>query len=393
MKTGRACYLTALILATTPSLAAAQMGVPDQCKSFKTAIAGDLDLLGRAEEKESIESSSHLARTFIWENDMFAGGGDIHYTNGMKLSWLHSPCRHRHESLKKGYRSLLEAVSSPNTQFRVHSGGLVGMNMYTPRDKDDPNRVRTDRPYAGWVYVGWNLQAARIANGELTGDEHQLELQLGFTGGKTAQREIQEYIHRNISDSRISQGWDHQIGQRIGVNALYAFRKDLSPRTQSQWLRFVPHAGFNLGNLMQFVNAGGMVMLGRSAGDYPGTSIQPLRLDTKLMREEVVSRVSSSGEKTETVLTSVKPAPVLYVFAGLDARYIFSSVFVEGFGASKHDIELKHGVYDLMGGIAWGNDDWRLSYKVIHRSKEFSSPDPSKETTHRIGQISLTWFY
>jgi hypothetical protein len=379
-------------LGCAPLARAQTAAVPDECDGFRKAVAADKSLKDDKKLREAIESSSHVARTFIWENDGWIGGGDFNYTNGMKLSWLHSPCRrrHEHEWLRGIYRNALKSLFS-GAAFNVHSGGLIGMNMYTPNDLSEPNRLRNDRPYAGWVYVGWNLQAVRLLEDPLVGEEHQLELQLGFTGPKTAQREIQEYIHRNITDSTISQGWDHQIGQRLGVNALYAVRKDVLPPSYSR-LRLVPHAGFSLGNLMQFVNAGGMLMLGKSEGDYPGTSIQPLRVDQRSLEFEMTESRDAEGRKTPSYV-SVRPKPVWYVFGGIDARYIFSSVFVEGFGESRHDIELKHGVYDILGGVAFGTQGWRFSFKAIHRSKEFSSPDPSLEKSHRIAQASLTWFF
>ena len=353
-------------------VALAQPVVPDDCGAFKKSLPAEGD------ERDEIESASYIARTFLWENDLWVDGGDFNYTNGMKFSWLHAPCRHRHKWLKEPYRRALVGVFGDDRgSYQVHSGGLFGMNMYTPNNLAEPGRIRTDRPYVGWVYFGYNLQASNTA----TAEDHQLELQLGFTGPATAQREAQEYIHRNISNSQISQGWDHQVERRFGLNALYAYRKDLFPDSS---LRFVPHAGFSLGNLLQFVNAGGLVLLGKSANDYPGTSIQPLHVDFNRREQKGIS-VQSVDE--------LRPGRVYYLFAGLDARYVFSSVFVEGAGESKHDIDLIHDVYDLIAGITFGGGNFRFTYKYILRSKEFTSPDPAVVKSHRIGQLGFTWFF
>lgn len=366
----------------------AQVEVPDKCDGLKAELERDKVLSPM--NKEKLRASSFISHTFIWENDSFAAGGDHHYTNGMKYAWLHNPCRYEHEGLKSKYRELLgKFFRGP---FSVHSGGLVGMNMYTPNVTETAQRIRSDRPYAGWVYAGISLHATRsndqaVGSAESQKDDHVLELQLGFTGPKTLQREAQEYIHRNLTSSNISQGWDNQIEQRLGANALYLFRRNFQPQS---WLRIVPHAGFSLGNLIQFGNAGAMLLVGKSANEYPGTTIQPLGTDLKLLSEVSAIAAEVPGR---TAYSRFRPKPVFYGFLGLDARYVASSIFVEGTGDSAHDIDLVHGVYDLIAGIAWGTHSYRFSYKIINRSKEFESSDPTVPKSHRFGQFSLTWFY
>jgi lipid A 3-O-deacylase len=379
MKIRRSLYTLALgagLTLKTIGAAAQTTGIPEKCEDFNALVDQDERLDQR--DREKIKSSSSLSHTFIWENDSFAAGGDFNYTNGMKLSWLHNPCRHRYTSLKGHYKGMLASIFHAH-DFRVHSGGLFGMNMYTPNNLNTAARITTDRPYAGWLYGGISVQATREL--DLMGEkieQHQLELQVGITGPKSLQREAQEYIHRNITDSDMPLGWDNQIGQRIGVNALYGWRRDFYPQSR---VRVVPHAGFSLGNLVQFVNGGGMVLIGNSGGDYPGTTLQPIRAEDRML------------QKTAGTSIAVQPGKVLYGFVGVDARYVFNSVFVEGFDESAHNIELIHGVYDVIGGVAWGNHNVRLSYKVVYRSKEFHSPDPTLEKSHRFGQFSVSWFF
>lgn len=346
------------------------------CQQFKDEV--DDAITSDQKRVDEINSSSNIAHTLVWENDSFALGGDYNYTNGMRLSWVHNPCRYKYESLKDGLKDSLRWLTGSDS-FSVNSSGIFGMNMYTPNDLKESERIKTDRPYAGWTYGGVGLYASRLLPTDATFGEseiHQIELLIGLTGPISMQQEAQEYIHRNIN-SQMPQGWDHQIEQRFGFNALYLMRRESE---LSKYIRFVPHTGVSVGNLMQFVNAGAVVLLGKSNGEYPDLVLLPGVSPPKVPPEERKYSSYFAGWFS-------------YVFVGIDGRYVFNSVFVEGFDENDNDIDLIHNVYDLMAGVAFGWGDFRLSYKMIWRSQEFTSPESRYEKGHRIGQFGITWLF
>lgn len=114
-------------------------------------------------EKARIMASSSLSHTFIWENDSFAHGGDRHYTNGMKLSWMNNPCRQHYRRVAEWFDSLVglhdKTPKGEKIESVVSTGNLFGMNMYTPNDITVATRNRNDRPYAGWLYIGAQVQS------------------------------------------------------------------------------------------------------------------------------------------------------------------------------------------------------------------------------------------
>ena len=311
----------------------------------------------------------YYVTTFIWENDAYGNWSrvDEKYTNGMKWSWLYNPCRHEGNIQKDFLRNAIELFSSKQS-LEFYSGISFGMNMYTPNNIDVAYRQTNDRPYAGWAYFGLVANAIK-RNNTLVDSIHTLELQIGVIGPWSAQGAIQKWWHDDVGMSSHSpSGWQYQIPNRLGVNALYSYRKNYYIMGRN--VRLTPNAGFSLsfGTVMDFINAGGLISFGKPRDDYPTTTIQPSILN-----------VTSKNDG------------YYYGFAGFDFRYIFYSRFIAGDGDARHDITLKHNVADYILGFAWKPNKWKtkLSYMLIYRTQEFNSYDSSLRGAHKIGQISF----
>jgi hypothetical protein len=92
------------------------------------------------------------------ENDASAGT-DRYYTSGVKLSWS-SPNLERYSD--SPYASpflplfdLLPYINEADYQKNLVYG--IGQNIYTPDDTESVGLVGNDRPYAGWLYVGFGV--------------------------------------------------------------------------------------------------------------------------------------------------------------------------------------------------------------------------------------------
>ena len=76
-----------------------------------------------------------------------------------------------------------------------------------------------------------------------------------------------------------------------------------------------------------------------------------------------------------------------YLFAGLDGRAIARNIFLDGNTfRDSHDVDKKILVGDANVGLAIGYDDYRLSYTLNYRTKEFDGQDDPSI----FGSISLT---
>jgi len=203
-------------------------GVVKKSESMKDLI-NYLAVKGDRSEREyyaKITQPDYLT-TFLWENDAFGNAErvDEKYTNGMKWSWVYNPCRNE-GNFQKNALKLAINLFSPDAGLNYYSGRSFGMNMYTPNDIDANYRQVYDRPYAGWAYVGW-LATGIMREGSFIKYSHTLELQAGVIGPVSAQGALQKYWHDDVGMSRhIPQGWQYQIGNRPGLNALYSYRRN-----------------------------------------------------------------------------------------------------------------------------------------------------------------------
>ena len=358
--------LLILILSISSAYASDYETLSKECRAY-------LNWTEQYYDEERLKASSHLKRSFLWENDSFltSKDEDRHYTNGMKLTWVDNPCRNESELFKNMFKNVLNTFSFDFTQ--IYTGGVFGMNMYTPNDLSDSSRNTNDRPYAGWMYGGLILQSRNTEMNKF----HSIEIDLGFIGPVAGQGEVQTWVHDHITDSEIPLGWKNQIGNKIGINLQYLYRQNFGSIPMSSGnnlIRLVPHTGFSIGNVVNYINIGGLIIIGKSGLDLPALMIQPVFTpDVKIKR------------KIDTEL---------YFFAGIDYRYYGSSIFIEGKGDSSHDIDIVPNVYDLMLGISYKpRADYRISYKIIDRSEEFDSNVSSFNRSHRIGQFNIEWFF
>src|SRR5687768_1848845 len=223
--TGCRAIVMAVCVCAPLSLHAAMSTNEENCNAFRLAVAERVDLT--EDEKSEWLASPNIWRGFIWENDGYAAGGDRHYTNGMKLSWVYNPCRGKLKFLEAAWRRLHGDDDSQANRF--YTGGVFGMNMFTPTDIRVDVRQRFDRPYVGWSYGGLQVQrqtpdprapASASAKGWGAGVD-VLELQFGIVGPAAGQGPIQEWWHRDVGTSEKMPHWEFQVPDYLGLNAVY----------------------------------------------------------------------------------------------------------------------------------------------------------------------------
>ena len=84
--------------------------------------------------------------------------------------------------------------------------------MFTPNDPDVSTPPDGERPYAGWLGLEFSLQAGS------ENSANTATLSIGTTGKNSYADDIQKWIHENISDSPVFQGWDTQAPAELTIN-------------------------------------------------------------------------------------------------------------------------------------------------------------------------------
>lgn len=356
-------HLSALLavgLATAPLAHAA----PDRAEAAR--------LEGLALEEASLGFGSI---SFYAENDKFFAGTDRNYTNGFKVSALTTNLRDfDQDGVPEPIRALARGLDPLMRDDAIPKLGLsLGQNIYTPEDTETTAYQPNDRPYAAWLYLGINYQnyyppkpgsaLARLAT---------LEVQLGAAGGDWALGEFVQNGFHNIINVDEAQGWDNQIDSEPGLNLVYEHKWRLSTaQARTGWgADLIPHAGFSLGNVFTYANAGASVRFGyRLPADFGTNLIRPTGDSNPVARE---------------------PFSV-WLFGSFDGRAVARDITLDGntFNSNSPSIDKEPLVADLLGGIGVGTRRWQLTYAQAVRTKEFKG----QSDTQVFGSLSLTYFY
>ncbi len=297
--------------------------------------------VARADEKPKTESAGNIS--LIVENDLVVRT-DRDYTSGVKASWITAP--ENTPLWAKAFATQIPLFSNWST---VRTEYALQQVIFTPQRTTLVTPDPRDRPYAGWLNASFALLGE---NGPLL---DQLAVSVGVVGPASLAQESQKLIH-DLYRQPSPNGWAHQLRNEPTLQlryqrswralAAYSFDGDYG-------LDVTPHAGFMLGNVYTFANAGITFRLGKDLQqDFGPPRIGP--------------NVSGSGYFV--------PRKTLgwYLFAGLEARAMARNIFLDGstFEASPH-VSKRPFVGDLQAGFAVTLDQIRLSYTQVWRTKEF----------------------
>ena len=298
----------------------------------------------------------------IEENDSIGFDSDKYYTQGLEFIYLGPDVEA--DSAWIGPFDALDSLGLFNTsdagEVSRRYEVMLGQSMFTPKDtaREDPDP--SDRPYAGWFYGGVGL----IQDTDRRRLDH-LELLAGVVGpaafGRTTQNDWHQFI--GIDKSR---GWDEQLHNEPGLMLSYERKwRLLQPLGSGLAFDAIPELGITVGNVMDYVQAGGMIRFGKNLeADYGPSRIRPALSGTPYFNSDYLDGPFG-----------------FYFFIGTQGRAIARNLFLDGntFQDSR-SVDSEALVGDLSGGLSmfWG-DAVKLDAVVTYRTKEFEhQDDPTK---------------
>lgn len=300
------------------------------------------------------------------ENDFFGGGTDRHFTHGTRLVYLTKPLKWMTDAANRIPWFFMDPESEdPDDALRARGTLSIGQNIYTPEDISDDQFILTDRPYAGWLYLGFGV----VTN---TGSRRydQLKLEIGLVGPWSHAEEVQTFWH-SLFGLTVPRGWDHQIGNEPGFNLYYEQVRRLAKQNLISGFEIdlLPHFGGSLGNIFTYGACGITARIGRNLkNDFGPPRIRPslpgggfFQLDKKLN---------------------------WYFFIGAEGRLVFRNIFLDGNTFSdSHSVKKEMLIGDIQAGIALQLYRFRLTYTQIFRGREFDEQVKSD----LFGSISLAY--
>jgi lipid A 3-O-deacylase len=267
------------------------------------------------------------------ENDV-TRGSDRHYTAGSHLLYLASD-RATPDWLDRFSRWL----PFPSSQVQAAKFGFeVGQEIYTPGDLGNPNVVKDDRPFAGWLYESSFLQRRGAMTDQWFAMD-QIRLDLGVVGPEALAQEAQDLFHQ-----RDPRGWPNQLDSEFGVNLRYDLHYLYRCSSRNNWsFDFIPAASGSLGNVQSFLGLGTTFRCGYN----------------------IPNEFEIPGKKTELKWG-------FYFFAGAGGRVVLQNIFLDGnTWHDSHSVDKEPFVGDIRAGATLALKAFELSFFQNVRTEEF----------------------
>jgi hypothetical protein len=301
-----------------------------------------------AAEAQDVPDASKFV-TFSLENDSIGSGRDENYTNGVRFTAFDTQAR---------APEFIDRIAGKIPTFDINQTTSIyytlGQNLYTPSDITLPYAQPNDRPWAAWLYMSAGLVT-------VTGNHaDDVELTAGVVGPAAAGEPVQLTVHR-ITNSKTPKGWNNQIHSEPGL--MVSWNRRFPDALETNFLGFhaalTPHGGATLGNIYTYGNAGATVYLTPSDDGI----------------QDVPPRVRPAMPGTGFFATP-ESGVSWYLFAGVEGRAVARNIFLDGntFRDSP-SVDKENFVADGNAGLAVTWDDFRLSYSLTYRTREFETQD------------------
>ena len=315
------------------------------------------------------EEEQHSYLTFYYENDLF-NGEDANYTSGGRLSYITSGqpavdiafIQHTLDFLSGGEDSseLMKSIwgLGDPSKVRYSYGFALTQPMVTPENKFSAEPDPGDRPYVGWLGLGFSVHARdhRTLN--------SVEISLGTVGPHAFAEDTQDYVH-DIRDLDKFQGWDSQMPNEPTLNIVFNQKRrwhlleDASLPMNLEIDGF-HETGVSLGNFLTDIHIGGLIRIGWNL---------PVEFsDARLTQTAHTQRLFSNGEGAGERWSG-------YAILGARGSAVFHDITIDGPVFRSYDSNIKRepliGEAYIGFGVRRGN--WEFGYVHTYRTKQFES--------------------
>lgn len=299
------------------------------------------------------------AFTVTIENDLFASGRDQDYTSGGRLGVVQGNAPFW--AIFDAHRLPLVARGAAITYETA-----IGQSIFTPFDIAARRADPRDRPYAGFLHANFGITARTPPTPAGAQRTDQWQLVVGVIGPASLAEPAQRIIHE-LTGSQRPRGWGAQLRNEPAINLSYRHSRRLP---LADWgfarLAITPHAGFAIGNVHDYANAGATLTLGDAA---PLARVEPPRPGAGL-----------AGARDFAVR----------LHAGADVRAVARNLFLDGNSfRSGPRVESFPIVADFEAGVttSWRTVD--IAYTYTLRTREH----PAQRRAAGIGAITATVAY
>ena len=298
--------------------------------------------------------------TLAVENDLFGGGTDRNYTNGIRLSYF---------DVNAAFPEFAHHIANQVPTFSINDTSSVfysiGQNLYTPDDIKHREQQPDDRPWAAFLYS--SIGMATVTNNHID----ELEATIGIVGPLALGEQVQKAVHKHLSDSPTPKGWSNQLKNEPGLILSWQRRWPQTVSYETAGLTFsaTPYIGASLGNIYTYANTG--LNLRISPAQWSDT---PQRVRPSIPGTGYFETPENGWD--------------WYVFGGVEGRAVAQNIFLDGNTfTDSHSVDKKIFVRDSNIGLAFTYGRTRLSYTLVHRTKAFKT----QENADLFGAVSVAY--
>lgn len=283
--------------------------------------------------------------TVYVDNDSKNIGGpneDQGYTNGIRFSYVWG------ENQQPEWLPEIPGFKAEKTNYGIS----IAQQIYTPNDTFNPDFIPDDRPYAGYLYVGFTAAFKNRTH------YHLLEADFGIIGPEAMGEKVQNGFHDMIDYPR-SRGWAHQLSTEPTAQLSYIQKIRFYEMESDTWGRYfdvIPEGGAEVGNVKINAHAGALMRFGvRLPDDFGPTSFNAVGgdgLDIKIGNMEIPWRA--------------------YVFMGARGRAVIRNIFLDGNTfRDSHRVRKYPLIAETEIGYAVQISHWIYSWRFISITPEF----------------------
>lgn len=349
----------------------------DSLNRLAVSLAIVVMILSFSFSDSAVADSRWLTTSFYLDNDLFSGQDDG-YTNGIRISAV-SPDVRDFET-DKLLPPWLRKVNKGLNLFRKEDVDLtqrmvftLGQQMYTPDEIyiDRNDLVIEDRPYAGWLYLGFGYQLSNAKRLDIS------VLNIGVVGPSSRAGDAQDTVHDFRGFDKF-QGWDNQLRDEFGVQWLYTRKNKHRPPARESGLGYdvVSQWGWSLGNVATHLEAGAEVRWGWNLPHDFGTSSAGPGGD------------NSSPDSRDDSRVSEKWFGGIHTFIALNGRWVIHDISLDGNTFSdSHSVDKEPLVGIAAAGVAMSVYRFKLSFTRQYLTKQFKGQGGSSS----FGSVSLSY--
>ena len=305
------------------------------------------------------------------ENDSRNIGGpgvDKAYSNGLKISFVaaENDIPNWAKPVINSSENFRRALKGSQTNFGVS----IGQQIYTPTDTQTSELIQDDRPYAGWLNLGFSTQFKTNQR------SHSLELGIGIIGPESGAENVQNGFHRAIGVEQTN-GWKNQLATEPTLQLSYQQRFrfiELSSERYKNYFDVIPFFGGGLGNVAIDAHAGTIVRFGLDLPNDFGPT-RPSSIDG----DNFVAPKNIEMPKTKSSF---------YLFASGRGIAVGRNIFLDGNTfKSSHRVNKYPFLLETEFGFVVVYSQVSLAWRFVTRSPEFEQ----RSTVNSFASVSVAY--